>query len=118
MKPVRICANCIKSRPISFTNDVLCKNKGVISADFVCIRHKFIPNIKSFKDMDYKCTDCTNFIVHEKNLHHNQSVGLCRLFSVRYYDGDKKKACSKFVMNHNAKSIIFKKIRFAHDLKQ
>ncbi|NSW91484.1 MAG: hypothetical protein HPY74_12570 [Firmicutes bacterium] len=106
MKPVKSCANCIKSRPIPFTNDVLCVSKGVISADFVCIRHKFIPNLKSFKEMDYKCIDCANFILHEKNLNSRQSSGLCRLFSVRCFDGTKKKACSKFIMKHEVKSII------------
>jgi hypothetical protein len=110
MKPARTCANCIKSRPISFTNDVLCKNKGVISANFVCIRHKFIPNFRSFKEMDYKCIDCTNFIISKKNLHHNQSIGLCRLFSVRNFDGNKKKACSKFIMNHEFKSAVLNNI--------
>lgn len=80
MKPIKSCANCVKSIPISFTNDVLCKSKGVISSDFVCRRHKFIPNLKTFKEMNYKCIDCTNFILDERSLHHNQPMGLCRLF--------------------------------------
>lgn len=110
MKYVRSCANCINSRAIALTTDVLCRKKGVVSSNFVCIYHKFIPNFKSFKDLDYKCIDCANFIVHEKNLQNNQSIGLCRLFSVRCYDGNKKNVCSKFVMTHRLKASILNNV--------
>jgi len=106
MKPVKSCANCIKSRPIPFTYDVLCVNKGVVSADYVCRRHKFIPNLKSFKEMDYKCIDCANFIISGKNSTSSEITGLCRLFSVRYFDGNSKKACSKFIMKHEVKTTV------------
>jgi len=106
MKPVKSCANCMKSRPIPFTNDVLCINEGVVSADYVCRRHKLIPNLKSFKEMNYKCIDCANFIINQKNPTPSGTMGLCRLFSVRCFDGNRKKACSKFFMKHEVKTII------------
>ncbi|NLC69350.1 MAG: hypothetical protein GX754_11340 [Clostridiaceae bacterium] len=106
MKPSKSCANCIKSRAIPFSNDVLCITKGVVSADFVCRRHKFIPDLKSAKEANYKCTDCANFIVHEMKIDSRQMTGLCKLFSARYYDGNKKKACSKFLMKYEVKQAV------------
>lgn len=98
MKYLKSCRNCLRGRPISFTGDVLCKYKGVVSADFVCLRHKYIPELKDYKELNYKCIDCVNFSVC-KDLHvQNSSVGLCKLFSVRPYDGMQKNVCSKFLI--------------------
>jgi hypothetical protein len=110
MKITKSCANCAKSRPIPLTSDVLCKTKGVISSDYVCIHHKLIPNYCSFKDLNYKCKDCINFVITEKSSRTNQTIGVCRLFSVRCFDGNKKKACSKFTMSYEFKSAILNSI--------
>jgi len=98
MKYLKSCRNCLRGKPISFTGDILCKFKGVVSADFVCMRHKYIPELRSYKELNYKCIDCTNFCIKQDSYDNNSSIGLCKLFSVRLYDGIGKKACSKFMM--------------------
>lgn len=98
MKYAKSCKNCLRGKAITFTGDVLCKFKGVVSADFVCMRHKYIPELKSYKELDYKCIDCANFCIKQDYHEHDSSTGLCKLFSVRQYDGSEKKACSKFLM--------------------
>jgi hypothetical protein len=98
MKYIKSCKNCSKGRAITLTGDVLCKYKGVVSADFVCMRHKYIPELKSYKELDYKCIDCANFCIKLDYHDNSPSIGLCKLFSVRQYDGTNKKACSKFLM--------------------
>jgi len=110
MRHFKSCRNCLKSRPIPFTGDVLCRYKGVVSADFACMRHKYIPNLKSFKELNYKCIDCANFSTKRDyvsdSADYNSVIGLCRVFSVRCYDGAKKSACSKFVMRAEIKNRI------------
>lgn len=107
MKYLKACRNCLKGRPICLTGDVLCKYKGVVSADYVCIRHKFIPELKTYREMDYKCIDCANFCVKHGSYDQDPgchipgySIGLCKLFSVRQFDGTQRSACSKFLMKH------------------
>ncbi len=92
----RLCKNCMKGTTICVNNDILCREKGIVSPDYVCSNHRFQPEPKSFKEMDLKCIDCEHFIlsVNTKDL---KTYGVCHLFSVRKCDGSKKKACSKFV---------------------
>lgn len=126
MKYLKACRNCLKGKPIFLTGDVLCKYKGVVSADFVCIRHKLIPELKTYKEMDYKCIDCANFSIKYDSYGQAQasssgssirssaetsigsSVGLCKIFSVRPFDGTKKCACSKFMMRPEVRVKQFK----------
>jgi hypothetical protein len=96
MKQKKSCSNCIKGAAVSVNNDILCREKGIVSHDYVCRKHRFIPEAKSFKEMNYKCIDCENFIINNKNSE-SSSVGLCQLFSVREFNGEQKNACSKFV---------------------
>lgn len=50
--------------------------------------------------MNYKCIHCENFEIASDNDPGGTSAkGLCKLFSVRYFDGFQKSACSKFVKN-------------------
>jgi hypothetical protein len=100
MKYLKACRNCLKGIPISLTGDILCKYKGVVSTDYVCIRHKFIPELKTYREMDYKCIDCANFCIKPSSYDQTSdlTIGLCKLFSVRHFDGTQRKACSKFLM--------------------
>jgi len=128
MKYLKACRNCLKGRPISLTGDVLCKYKGVVSADYVCIRHKFIPNLKTYRELNYKCIDCVNFCIERISGEHphaehvigdrisydipqdnsscSSSIGLCKLFSVRRFDGSKRSACSKFLPKPESRILM------------
>jgi len=92
-----MCSNCIKGNTISINNDIFCKINGAVSPDYACSKHRFSPLPKSYKELDFKCIDCENFILKINNSKEQSSIGLCQLFSVRHFDGTQKKICSKFV---------------------
>ncbi|MDF2523760.1 MAG: hypothetical protein K0R31_1401 [Clostridiales bacterium] len=95
-KQKNTCSNCIKGTAISINNDILCRENGAVSPNFVCSKHHMAPVvIKASRDNGYKCIDCENFIIAE-NSENEAPIGLCRLFSVRQFDGNHKNACSKF----------------------
>jgi hypothetical protein len=96
MKPNKSCSNCIKGSPVPVNNDIFCREKGIVSPDYSCMRHRFAPEPRPFKEMNYKCIDCENFILNIKPSGNAYTIGLCQLFSVRQYDGEHKNACSKF----------------------
>lgn len=98
MKQGKSCMNCIKGTVVSVNNDVLCREKGIVSPDYTCRRHRSIPDAKTFKEKNYKCSECENFIINTK-ADGEALIGLCQLFSVREFDGKEKNACSKFVKN-------------------
>lgn len=93
----RSCSNCIKGSIIAVNNDILCREKGAVSPDYVCPGHRWIPERKSIKDQNYKCIDCENFILNAKSADDTFPIGVCQLFSVRQFNGTQKNACSKFV---------------------
>ena len=93
-KQKKSCSNCIKGTCITVNNDILCREKGAVSPDYVCSKHRSAPVNKSGKDLGNKCIHCEHFIVNEED--QNTTIGLCQMFSVRQFDGTSKKACSKF----------------------
>ncbi|MCX7748694.1 MAG: hypothetical protein N2645_17680 [Clostridia bacterium] len=97
IKPKKSCINCIRGTSMNVNNDILCREEGAVSPDYVCKKHKFMPQSKSFKDNDFKCIQCENFVVSDMNPLANSTIGLCKLFSVRQFDGERKRACSKFL---------------------
>jgi len=94
LKEKRCCANCIKGTSMTVNDDILCREKGAVSPDYVCSRHRYSPAIKVLEEKP-KCIQCQYFIydIHHKDCN---TIGLCSLFSVRKFDGASKKACSKF----------------------
>ena len=90
------CSNCIKGTAIIVNDDILCRYKGVVSPDYVCFQHRNVPAPKNFKDLNYKCYDCEFFSLAITNSINTEPIGLCKLFSVRQYNGKEKNACSKF----------------------
>jgi len=92
-KANRSCANCVKGTAVSLNTDILCRDKGVVSPDFNCSGHKYIPVTKSSSNTT-KCIECQYFITKGKE----STLGTCKLFSVRQTDGSVKNACSKFAM--------------------
>lgn len=96
MKLKKTCSNCIKGKTIPVNDDILCHLKGAVTPDFVCSQHRFAPISKAVRnDMRPKCIDCTNFIV-KPDSPEEMNLGVCRLFSVRYFDGTVKNSCSRF----------------------
>lgn len=98
----RSCANCVRGSAIVVNNDILCREKGIVSPDYVCSKHRFLPEAKSYKEMDYKCIDCENFIINNFKGDNKKEIGVCQLFSVREFNGTQKNSCSKFVRRVDA----------------
>lgn len=96
-KKTRSCSNCLKGTVITINNDILCIEKGVVSQDYVCARHRFLPEFTSLKRKINTCLDCENFIAFDTSKIDEKAYGICQLFTVRKYDGKKKSACSKFM---------------------
>jgi len=90
----KCCGNCIKGIPVGISNEILCREKGVVSSDYGC------PGFLSFdfyplkRQLDYRCSDCVYFNF-TPNLH-NPNYGGCSLYSLRQCDGSERKACSRF----------------------
>jgi len=93
----RTCHNCTKGTVITINGDILCKINGVVSPDYVCSSHRFIPTEKTYKQLNYKCTDCENFVEVIASQRNNIVYGTCQLFSIRKFEGANRSACSKFV---------------------
>lgn len=89
------CKNCMKGKHIGIANDILCREKGIVSEDYCCSSHHYFI-MDDFKRLDfYRCCDCEFFMIHPHE--HISSYGVCEMFSVRKCDGSLRKACSKFV---------------------
>lgn len=100
VKPVkRACKNCLKGVLLCFNNDVLCREKGIVSADYCCSSHRFFKFDDFNKIASYRCSDCEFFILHPNE--YISTYGVCDLFSVRKCDGSIRKACSKFLRRRN-----------------
>ncbi|MCX8131324.1 MAG: hypothetical protein N3I35_14685 [Clostridia bacterium] len=97
MKEKRSCNNCLKGTPMTVNSDILCRDKGVVSPDYVCSKHRYSPVPKTYKDLNFKCVHCENFILNINNSKDTPGLGLCQLFSVRPFNGENKNACSKFI---------------------
>lgn len=98
LHPKRTCNNCLKGTAITINNDILCIEKGVVSGDFVCSKHRYMPAFRAVKRKIYSCVDCENFIIFNTSDVDGRATGVCNLFTVRKYDGRQKKPCSKFVL--------------------
>lgn len=93
------CGNCMNGVKNNFNTDIICRYKGVVSNDFSCFKHRLNPDAITLKKPGYNCIDCSYFIINPENS--TRSVGYCYLFTVREFDGSKKKICSKFESKSN-----------------
>ncbi|MCX7772253.1 MAG: hypothetical protein N2376_03975 [Clostridia bacterium] len=89
------CNNCLKSTSVGFTKDLLCREKGVVSADYCCSSHRYFIRDDLKKAEVLHCSECEFFVFHTHAT--IPTYGVCDMFSVRKCDGSQKKACSKFV---------------------
>lgn len=94
----RSCKSCLKGMPISLTNDILCREKGVVSGEYLCSKYKAPPSLKTPKELNFKCAECENFKESVALSVNNSVVGTCTLFSTRPFDGQNRGACRKFVI--------------------
>lgn len=96
MKHARSCSNCARGIKININKDILCKIKGAVSRDFSCAKYLRMPETWSVVERKNKCIECEFFINNQNEIEHNPALGFCQLFTVRYYNGEIKSACSKF----------------------
>lgn len=89
------CNNCMIGKSININDDILCKYKGVVSRDYSCSKFKKLPIQQNSVKINH-CIECHFFNIRTPELNTSDSIGLCQLFSVRYFDGNSKRACSKF----------------------
>lgn len=92
------CRNCLKGMAISLTNDILCREKGVVSGEYLCSKYKAPPSLKTPKELNFKCADCENFKESVALSVNDAVVGTCILFSTRPFDARKRGACRKFMI--------------------
>lgn len=85
----------MKGIPTGMSNDILCREKGIVSGDYVCVNHRFFVMDDINRLEVNKCATCQFFIFHPHP--HLQTYGVCDLFSVRKVDGSLRKACSRYV---------------------
>jgi hypothetical protein len=102
MKRAGNCSNCTRGIKININKDILCRINGVVSRDFVCSRFQRRVDTWSADERKPKCIECEFFITSRDAPGSSPSIipenshGYCQLFTVRYYDGSIKSACSKF----------------------
>lgn len=90
----KCCKNCIKGISVGMNNEVICRDKGIVSGDFYCSGFMSFDLDSLQKLLNYHCSDCAHFTFYPNS--HTNNYGVCSMFSVRKCDGSKKKACSKF----------------------
>ncbi|MBP7176216.1 MAG: hypothetical protein KBA53_08390 [Thermoclostridium sp.] len=90
----RSCTNCIRGVAIGIRNEILCREKGVVSPSYSCNRFMAFDKDWLKRPISNRCSDCLHFTFTPDA--HNSSYGVCSMFSVRKCDGSQKKACSKF----------------------
>lgn len=91
---IKCCKNCIKGIPVGIRNEILCREKGIVSPNFCCSGFLAFEMDTLQKHLGYRCCDCIHFTFTPDSK--NSNYGVCSMFSVRKIDGSEKKACSKF----------------------
>ena len=104
MKENKHCFNCLKGKVITINGDILCHGKGPVSPNYLCSKHVLSDQYVSRK-VEFKCINCENFLIDYENGDESCTIGLCQMFSVRTFDGAKKKACSKYVKKHRRSAM-------------
>ncbi len=96
MKQAKSCSNCARGMKMNINKDILCKIKGVVSRDYLCSKYQRTSEVWSVTERTSKCIECEFFINSRGEAETDTSIGYCQLFTVRYYNGEIKSACSKF----------------------
>jgi hypothetical protein len=96
MKQATCCGNCARGIKMNVNKDILCRIKGAVSRDYVCTKYQRMNEVWTPSERKPKCIECEFFINSESGNVKDPSIGFCQLFTVRYYNGEIKSACSKF----------------------
>lgn len=104
MKRSGNCSNCARGTSLMVNPDILCSIHGVVSRNYRCSRYvrKVAQWSVEAPRADYdiqwrdRCIECEFFIVQPSESEYDSSIGCCKLFTVRQFDGSAKNACSKF----------------------
>ncbi len=96
MKQAKSCSNCARGIRMSINKDILCRVKGVVSRDFLCAKHLKMTEARLSPESRPKCIECEFFITPVNETGIDPVKGYCQLFTVRYFNGETKGACSKF----------------------
>lgn len=97
MKQAGNCSNCARGVKVKINKDILCKIHGIVSKDFRCARYaRRVETWSVIAESKPKCIECEFFIDAHTEKEQDPSIGYCQLFTVRYFNGETKTACSKF----------------------
>ena len=104
MKRSGNCSNCARGISMKVNPDIFCSIHGVVSRNYRCSKYvrkpaqwsTEAPGTNYDAQWGNRCIDCEFFLVQHSEPEHNPSVGCCKLFTVRNYDGSTRNACSKF----------------------
>lgn len=91
----KVCKNCLKGKIIKVNGDILCNVNGIVSPSFSCKKYRSI-KLKHFSINTLKCHQCAYFKFCEEIP--EGKIGVCRLFTERKFNGNKKKACSRIIL--------------------
>lgn len=96
MKRVKSCNICSRGITNNFNRDILCWYKGIVSCDYICPKFKAVSETEDRFNKKNKCIGCEFFIPETVDSDALINIGYCQLFTVRQFNGESKKACSKF----------------------
>lgn len=96
MKWIRCCSSCSKGITNNFNKDILCRINGMVSRDYICSKYKAVAQPGNTKSSRARCMDCEFFILESTGINQSPNMGYCQLFTVRQFNGEQKKSCSKF----------------------
>ena len=98
------CGNCARGTSMKVNPDIFCSIHGVVSRNYRCSKYvrkpaqwsTEAPGTISDARWENRCIDCEFFLVQHSEPSSAPTIGFCKLFTVRHYDGSTRKACSKF----------------------
>lgn len=90
------CRSCSHGMRMVVNKDILCKIRGAVSPEYLCTRYKAIEDSDPQVYKRFNCIECENFLIKIDKNSPKTGIGICSLFSVRYFDGKSRNACSKF----------------------
>lgn len=98
------CSTCRMCHVEDIRGNVLCREKGIVSAGYSCSRYRQKPVPMFFSSLRMQntfitCQSCSHYEKYESDL------GFCHLYKTRPFDGAKRKVCTKYSANLEHKSI-------------
>jgi len=94
MAAPRRCANCSNGMHMLVRKEVLCVKRGIISEDYACRFYNPCSDLDYYNQPHHvtRCIQCADFVQEQ----HDEVIGICKLFTVRKFNGAIKNSCSRF----------------------